>query len=209
VEAATEAGGVAQASGVVGRLIAVLVVVGIVLGTSWYVKTQVIDEAVDDAKTAFGISGDLAVAPTLRGDDPRSLYAPANLRGALALLDDALAGGVVTTLKVEPGALKATALDAAGNGRVVQVGADGKVLVVEADVPGDGFAVERIDPAVPGRIIVEAIGRAGAGIADVSYLVASLDVISGELGWNVYLTAGSPQHFSADEHGGALTAPGG
>ena len=170
-------------------------------------KTQVIDEAVDDAKTAFGISGDLAPAPTLRGDDPRSLYAPANLRPALALLEDAVGGGVVTTLEVEPGALKATVLDGGGNGQVVQVGADGKVLVVEAAVPGDGFAVDRIGPAVPGRIIVEAIGRAGAGIADVSYLVASLD-IAGELGWNVYLTAGSPQHFSADEHGGALTAPG-
>lgn len=198
-----------QASGVAGRLVAAVLVVGIVLGSSWYLKTQVIDDAVDDATAAFGVSGDLAVAPALRGDDPRSLYAPANLRPALALLDDALAGGLVTTLKVEPGALKATALDATGHGRVVQVGADGKVLVVESDVPGDGFPVERIDPAVPGRVIVQAIGQAGAGIADVSYLVASLDIISGELGWNLYLTAGSPQHFSADEHGGALTAPGG
>src|SRR5262245_7243029 len=58
-----------RVSGVVGRLVAVLVVVGIVLGTSWYVKTQVVDEAVDDAKAAFGVSGDLAPAPTLRGDD--------------------------------------------------------------------------------------------------------------------------------------------
>ena len=197
-----------RVSGVVGRLVAVLLVVGIVAGTAWYVKATVIDDAVDDAKAAFGISGDLAPAPQLRGDDARSLYAPANLRPALALLDDAVGGGVVTTLKVEPGALIATVLDGGGTGQLVQVGADGNVLVVEAAAPGDGFAVERIDPAVPGRIIVEAIGRAGAGIADVSYLVASLDVISGELGWNVYLTAGAPQHFSADEHGGGLTAPG-
>lgn len=198
-----------RVTGGVGGLVTALVVLLIVVGSAWYVKTQVVDEAVSDAKEAFGISGDLAPAPTLRGDDPRSLYAPANLQPALALLADAVGGGVVTTLKVEPGALKATVLDGGGTGQVVQVGADGKVLVVEAAVPGDGFAVDRIDPAVPGRIIVEAIGRAGAGIADVSYLVASLDIISGELGWNVYLTAGSPQHFSADEHGGSLTAPGG
>jgi hypothetical protein len=67
-------------------------------------------------------------------------------------------------------------------------------------VPG-GFTLGKLDPRAPARI-GDAIARlSDATLADVDYMVFLLNPVTGEGGWDAFLTNGEHTHFHADAHG--------
>jgi hypothetical protein len=97
-------------------------------------------------------------------------------------------------------------------------GEGGKMLVIErgpkvrfsGTSPAatlSGFTLRKLDDRAPRRIGNGIARLSHASLADVDYMVFLVNPITGEGGWEAFLSTGDHTHFHADAHGRKVTRP--
>jgi hypothetical protein len=170
--------------------IALIVVVGVVVVVAIPVFTIVtaLDEVDDAFDSPSGVSGGGE-----SGDGP-SLVRPDRFEPALEKVKrEAGPEGSVVALRLDPDRLSVVLRKADGSGAVVIVSRDLDVTRVGSggSAGSRGLSLNRIDPAVPERLVRAAAERIGRRVDDLSYLaLVPSSGFKGGASWAVFFGSG-------------------
>lgn len=164
---------------------------------------------VDDAFEGGGGSGGDGGGSGDSGDAP-SLVRADRLRAALEKVkDEAGSEGSLVAMRIDPDRVSAVIRRADGTRSVVVVERDLDERVLPAGEGGArGLSLNRIDPAVPDRLVRRVAERLGRSVDDLSYLaVTPLPTTPSGGQWSIFFEGG--RFYTADLDGSNLTRPGG
>jgi hypothetical protein len=185
-------------------LVAAIIAIGTAFGI-YYFALKTTNDVTKQSFAAAGISGDPTAATAGAGvgaGDGQSLYTTANFQHALKTAGDTLgAGASIELIKIEPGKLSVIGVKD-GTAEMAIVAATGQVTKIQTPAPGTpAIPLESVDPKAPAAMLA-AVEKRGITADQVSYMVVS--ALPGESPrWDLYTTT-TPNHFSANAHGGAL-----
>lgn len=160
-----------------------------------------VDDAFDGGGGSGGSGGD--------GDGP-SLVRPDRFRAALEKVkDEAGSEGSLVAMRLDADRVSAVIRRGDGTRSVVVVNRDLDDTVLPAgEGGGRGLSLNRIDPAVPDRLVRRVAERLGRSPDDLSYLaVTPLPTTPSGGQWSIFFDRG--RFFTAELDGSNLTRPGG
>ncbi len=187
-----------------GPTLFVVLMAVLIVGLPAFITISVLSD-VDDAFDGGGSGG----SGGSDSGDERSLVRPDRFRPALQKVkDEAGAEGSAIAMRLDPDRLSAVIRKADGTRVVVIVERDLDERVVPAgEGGGRGLSLNRIDPAVPDRLVRRVAERAGRTVDDLSYLAVSAIPTEPSGGtWSIFFDSGV--FFVADLDGSNLTRPG-
>jgi hypothetical protein len=159
-----------------------------------------VDDAVDSPSGFGGVDGDAAGPSLVRAD--RFTRALAEIR------ERAGSEGSIIAMRLDPARVSAVVRRSDGSGRVIVVARDLDVTELPGGSPGGrGLGFNRVDPAVPERLVRRAAERVGVKPDSLSYLAVSHSPPARSGGqWSVFFEGG--RFATADLDGRNLVVPG-